>query len=121
MTDILQTVLFTAAIAAIGAIGTTLSALAGEYTKKIKNEKFQSIFDDVVVKVVGEVYQTYVEALKKEGKFTKSAQQHALRTAVEDIKTTLPAAVKEWVYNNYGSTGSYIASAVENAIKISKK
>ena len=52
---------------------------------KIKNEKLRAVLDaalDVIQKSVLAIQQTFVEQLKKDGKFDKEAQKEALKKSV---------------------------------------
>ena len=69
---------------------------------------------------MSEVYQTYVEALKKDGMFDAEAQKEALSKALEIIKTNLPSDVMAWVQDNYTDIDAYFKSLIEAAIGLLK-
>lgn len=111
----------------VGIIGVLLTGLGTFITflinKYIKNDKLKTILsslNETVRNAVSEVYQTYVEALKKDGMFDAEAQKEALSRALEIIKTNLPSDVMAWVQDNYTDIDAYFKSLIEAAIGLLK-
>lgn len=104
-------------------IGVVFSGLGVMFTylinKYIKNDKVKAIINslhELVHNSVLEVYQTYVEALKKDGMFDKAAQEYALNRCLEIINTNMPADVKQWLDENIGDITAYLQSLIEAQI-----
>lgn len=85
------------------------------FISKIKNEKVKKLLNslnDKVAEVVKEVYQTYVEALKKEDKFDEEAQKTALSTAKEKLESSLSDELKSYIEKNKVNLESLIESTI---------
>ncbi len=111
----------------LGIIGIVISGLGALITflinKYIKNDKLKSIINslnDLVKNSVLEIYQTYVEALKKDGMFDKEAQEIALNKCLELINKNMPSDVKKWLDDNFDDATSYLKSLIESTIGLLK-
>ncbi len=90
---------------------------------KIKDEKASSLLTqatNIVLDAVRSVFQTYVEALKKEGKFDTDAQLIALNKAKEIVLEQLSSDAKDFISKNYGDLTSWITNQIEASINILK-
>ena len=74
----------------------------------------------IVINAVRSVFQTYVEALKKEGSFNKDAQIIALNKAKDIALTQMTDEVKEYLVTTYGSLDSWLDTNIEATINILK-
>lgn len=86
---------------------------------KISDKRAQSLLNaalSVVMDVVKQIYQTYVESLKKQNAFTEEAQKTALANALETIKAILPEKVKSFITENYGDMEAWLTTQIEAAI-----
>ena len=101
-------------------LGTLITFLINKYIKNDKLKTILSSLNETVRNAVSEVYQTYVEALKKDGMFDAEKQKEALNKALEIIKTNLPTDVMNWVKENYSDIDSYLKSLIEAAIGLLK-
>lgn len=101
-------------------LGTLITFLINKYIKNDKLKTILSSLNETVRNAVSEVYQTYVEALKKDGMFDAEAQKEALSKALEIIKTNLPSEVMTWVQENYTDIDAYFKSLIEAAIGLLK-
>ena len=111
----------------LGIIGVVISGLGALITylinKYIKDDKLKTIinsFNELVKNSVLEIYQTYVEALKKDGMFDKIAQKNAQNKCLELIKTNMSADVKKWLEENYTDIDTYLKSKIEATIGLLK-
>lgn len=75
---------------------------------------------EIVTTVVKYVSQTYVDDLKKQGKFDASAQEEALKKAVETIQSQLDEDTKALLITAYGDLSQWIRVQIEATIKDSK-
>lgn len=114
---------------AVGIIVTGLmtwlvSVITNFFNKKIKNNqaaKWASDITNIVFNAVTNIFQTYVEALKKEGKFDKQAQDEAKQKAYNIIMTQLTPELQEYIQNNFGDMKEYIMNLIESVIYQLKK
>lgn len=109
----------------LGIVGSALAAILTYLINKyIKNDKLKMIvnsFNDLIQNSVAEVYQTYVEALKKENMFDKDAQEEALKRCIEFINKNMPNDIKNWLDKNYDNIDEFIKDSIESNIAISKR
>ena len=90
---------------------------------KIKNNKAADLLTTattIVINAVRSVFQTYVEAIKKEGSFNKDAQIIALNKAKDIALTQMTDEVKEYLVTTYGSLDSWLDTNIDATINILK-
>ena len=90
---------------------------------KIKDEKARSLLTkatDIVTSAVRSVFQTYVEALKNEGKFDKESQLVALTKAKDIILVEFSEDIKTFITENYGDLTEWITNQIEATINLLK-
>ena len=90
---------------------------------KIKNNKAADLLTTattIVINAVRSVFQTYVEALKKEGSFNKDAQIIALNKAKDIALTQMTDEVKNYLVTTYGGLDSWLDTNIEATINILK-
>ena len=104
----------------ITGLGTLITILINKFVKNDKLKNILSSLNEVVQKAVSEVYQTYVEALKKDGMFDEAAQKEALNKALTTIKQNLPTDVMKWLQANYTDIDAYLKSQIEAVIGLLK-
>ena len=111
----------------LGIIGVVISGLGVFVTylinKYIKNDKLKSIINslnELVKNSVLEIYQTYVEALKKDGMFNKEEQKIALNKCLEKIYVNMPEEVAKWLNENVSDIEQYLKSLIEANIGLLK-
>lgn len=86
---------------------------------KIKNEKAGILIGtatEIVINAVKSVFQTYVDSLKKEGKFDKESQLVALNKAKEVAISQMTEDVKEFIRENYGDLDAWLNTQIEATI-----
>ena len=86
---------------------------------KIKDKKLQGLatkLNDIVLRAVMTVTQTYVESMKKKNAFDEKAQQEALEKCLAIIKTQLTQELRDYVEENYGDLQSYLITLIESTI-----
>lgn len=112
----------------LGIIGVVISGLGGLITylinKFVKDNQLKTILNslnDLVKNAVAEVYQTYVEALKKGGMFDANAQKEALERCLAVIKANMPKDVQKWLEANYASVEDYLKTLIEANVALLKK
>ena len=90
---------------------------------KIKDENAKqqlTVATDIVTNAVRSVFQTYVEALKKNGTFDKESQKVALIKAKNDALGQMTDEIKEYITKNYGDLETWIVTQIESTINILK-
>ena len=104
----------------ITGLGTLITVLINKYVKNDKLKNILASLNEVVQKAVSEVYQTYVEALKKDGMFDAEAQKEALNKALEIIKANASKDLMDWLNANYTDIDAYLKSQIEAVIGLLK-
>ena len=66
------------------------------------------------------VLQTYVDSLKKEGKFDEASQFLALSKAKEKAMEQMSNDTKAFVEKNYGNLDSWLTTSIEATISTIK-
>lgn len=74
----------------------------------------------VVLNAVKAVFQTYVEALKKEGKFDAAAQKVALEQAKTIALSQLTADTQKFISANFGDVDTWLVTQIEATINTLK-
>lgn len=127
LTNLLTELLYVVLIGAIPIVSKYLiqqiEAKKNEILKNDKAEDFQNQIDgamSLVEKVVDYVSQTYVDTLKKEGKFDAAAQQNAYNKAVEALEKLMDDDMKHVLINVYGDLSTWMKVAIESYIKSRK-
>ena len=90
---------------------------------KIKDENAKqqlTVATDIVTNAVRSVFQTYVEALKKNGTFDKESQKVALIKAKDEALAQMSDEIKEYITKNYGDLQSWLTTQIEATINILK-
>ena len=92
-------------------------------SSKTKNEKATAIIkeaNDIVMNAVKCVLQTYVDSLKKEGKFDEASQFLALSKAKEKALEQMNEQTKAFIEKNYGDLDSWLTTSIEATISTIK-
>ena len=89
-------------------------------TKLKENELLNSYIDfaqEIITKAVITVSQTYVDSLKKSGKFDKEAQVKAKKYATEIAKNLISTEGKKAIKTIYKDYDNYVDSVIESTCK----
>ena len=100
----------------ISAVGVIVTYLVNKYVSDAKLKSILTSLNTLVQNSVLEVYQTYVEALKKAGKFDAEAQKLALERCLALIKVNMPKELETWLKQNYSDIEGYLKSLIEAQI-----
>ena len=95
-----------------------------EIKAKVENEKISNTLDQVVSMVldcVEKVNQTYVDSLKKNGKFTKEASEKAFKMCKETALAMLSEDAKKIIAMVYGDVDTYLDTLIEATVRQLKK
>lgn len=83
-------------------------------------KKYIEFAEDAISKAVVSVNQTYVESLKKSGKFDKEAQIEAKNKAIEIAKKLITQDIKEAIATVYGDFETYLDATTETIVNLNK-
>lgn len=92
----------------------------GAQTDSLTTKKLLDEVTAAVTTAVTYVSQTYVDALKKSGKFTPENQKIALDLAVERAKKLLTAEARDFLSAAYGNLNEYLVSRAEAEVRRQK-
>lgn len=76
--------------------------------------------DYIVQLCVESTNQTYVDQLKKDGKFDANNQKEAFKKTFTAIECMLTESDKQEIISTFGDISTFITTSVENYIKTSK-
>lgn len=100
--------------------GTKLVQLINSKINNNKAANFLSTATTIVINAVRSVFQTYVEALKKEDKFDESSQKVALLKARNIALSQMTDDVKKYIIDTYGDLDAWVNINIESTINILK-
>ncbi|WP_305140970.1 hypothetical protein [Acutalibacter muris] len=120
---LLQAVLVAAVPVCAAIIGNGIKALAdylGQKSESDEAKRFLVAVADAVSTAVTYTSQTYVDALKKSGEFTKENQEWALKVAIAKAKTLLTEEAIKCLEGAYGSLERYLEGRIEAEVRNQK-
>lgn len=82
--------------------------------------KYIQMLTDTINSCVIATNQTYVESLKKQGKFDVEAQKQAFAQTTQAVLTILSQEAKDYLANIYGDLDKYISEKIEASVNINK-
>lgn len=94
-----------------------------EQEKKLENDQLVKYIDaatDAIGKAVLTVNQTYVDSLKKQGKFDAEAAQKAKQMAIDKAKALITEESKTAIETLYSDFESYLNDAIEEIVRENK-
>ena len=123
LTQIFELILFPLLI-----IGSTyliyfLSVKTKEIKDKTDNDTFDKYLDmlnNTITQCVIATTQTYVEALKKEGKFDADAQKIAFQKTYDNVMSILTTESKYYLQTALGDLEAYVNNKIEAEVALNK-
>ena len=94
-----------------------------EITDKTDSEladKYIQMLADTITTCVIATNQTYVESLKKQGKFDAEAQKEAFNLTYNAVMAVLTDEAKHYLTSIYGDLTAYITTRIEAEVNVSK-
>lgn len=82
--------------------------------------KYISMLENTIVSCVLATSQTYVESLKKEGKFDAEAQKIALTKTYTNVMKILSEEAKVYLSEALGDLEAYVYNKIEAEVKLTK-
>lgn len=109
------------------ALGTIVTAFIGWLTttgiiwlnQKIKDRKiarWSSAIYQIIMTAVQTVFQEFVDAMKKAGKFDEEAAREAKERAMKIIMTQLTPELRQYIEDNFGDMREYLMNQIEAVI-----
>ncbi len=89
-------------------------------TDDVLMNKYLSMLTTTITDCVIATNQTYVDALKVEGKFDAEAQKKAFSLTCDAVLAILTDDAKEYLSESLGDLESYITSKIESQVKLQK-
>lgn len=83
-------------------------------------DKYIGLLGETISNCVLATSQTYVESLKKQGKFDAEAQKIAFQMSYDAIMETLSEEAKIYLTEIYGDLRSYLTKAIEAEVNRNK-
>ena len=114
--NILSVIVTTILLPLISLIG---AKLIRYLSNKIKNDKASQMLKmatEIVINAIKTVFQTYVDALKKEEKFDKESQVITFQKAKTVLITQMTDNVKRFIESTYGNLDIWIDTQIESTI-----
>ncbi|MCM1324350.1 MAG: hypothetical protein NC218_09315 [Acetobacter sp.] len=98
-------------------------AKADELTQKADNEltaKYTQLITDTITECVIATNQTYVDSLKKQGKFDAEAQKKAFEETYVAVMDILSEDVKTYINETTGDLQTYLIKKIESTVNANK-
>jgi hypothetical protein len=91
-----------------------------ENKEDVLYHKYLDMLNDTIADCVLATTQTYVEALKKEGKFDLDAQKIAFTRTYENVMAILADEAKEYLQTAIGDLSAYVENMIEAEVNRNK-
>lgn len=111
----------------IGIVGVYLTYLIGVKIKELKQKtnneatkKYLDMLNDTISNAVLATTQTYVETLKKQGKFDEEAQKIAFKQTYDAVMKVLTDDAVKYVTTSVGDLETYVTNRIEAEVKLTK-
>lgn len=94
-----------------------------EVLNKIDNDtadKYAGMVFETIRDSVSATTQTYVESLKKQGKFDAEAQKTAFQITLDAVLAVLTEDAKAYLAEAYGDINAYLSTKIEAEVKAQK-
>ena len=83
-------------------------------------KKYLDMLNETIANAVLATTQTYVDALKKEGKFDLEAQKAAFQQTYEAVMKVLTTEAIKYITESVGDLETYVTNKIEAEVKITK-
>lgn len=123
LTTLLQAVIIATVPVVAGCIGKGVKTLGQYLASKTENEQVKVYLKEAASAIstaVAHTSQTYVDALKKSGTFSKDNQEAALQKSLEEAKKLLTAEAAAFLRKAYGDLDAYLIANIEAEVRTQK-
>lgn len=117
--EILNILLSAIGVVVTGVASFLVAKLTQWINSKITDAKaanYLSTIATIVFNGVQTVNQTYVDTIKKEGRFDAEAQKEAYERCLKTIKAQLMPELIEYITKNFGDMDEYLRSLIESTV-----
>ena len=117
--EILNIVLSAVSLLVTGLVGWGVSVFTSWLNTKIADKKvaaYLTHITHIVTDAVMNIYQSFVETLKTNGKFDANAQAEAKKAALEIINSQLTPELKDYIQTNFGDVQAWLSNKIESVI-----
>lgn len=100
-----------------------INAKSEELRNQTDNEtakKYMQMVTETITSCVIATNQTYVETLKKQGKFDAEAQKEAFNQTLTAVKQLLNEDAKQYLIEIYGDLNEYLTKRIEATVNLNK-
>ena len=118
--NVLSVLLTAVILPLISIAGTQLIKFINSKIKNNELAKQLTTATTIVTNAVRVVFQTYVDALKKNGSFDKEAQIEALNRAKNIALSQITEDTKSYIENTYGDFNNWLTIQIEATIDLLK-
>lgn len=118
--NIISVVVTAVVIPLISIGGTQLIKLINKKLKNTEAAKYLTAATNIVLNAVRCVFQTYVEALKEQGKFDEQSQIVALTRAKDIALSQFTEETKAYIKENFGDLDKWLTTQIESTINLLK-
>lgn len=119
MNQVLNIILAGVSIIVTGLASWGVAVFTNWINSKMKDKKMAALLAQamqIVADAVKLIFQEFVEALKKNGKFDEATQKEAKEAATKIIMNKLTPELKEFITTNYGDISAWVNEQIEVAI-----
>lgn len=123
LTQLYNLVLFPLILTVGGFMIVFINTKTQELKNKTKNEKEQKYIErigGIINACVLTTNQTYVETLKKQGKFDAEAQKQAFETTKTAVLGMLNVELQDFITQAFGDINEYLTTAIEASVSSNK-
>ena len=117
--EVLNIILSAVSILVTGLASWGVGVLINWMNSKIKDQtlaRHLTAVTQIVTDAVMNVFQSFVDTLKKNGNFDEAAQKEAKDRAMEIILNQLTPELKDYIAENYGDIYEWISNKIESVI-----
>lgn len=100
-----------------------ISVKIKEIKQKVDNDmanKYLDMLNDTISNAVLATTQTYVETLKKQGKFDEEAQKVAFQMTYDAIMKVLTTDAVKYITESVGDLETYVTNKIESTVQMTK-
>lgn len=91
-----------------------------QYKEEALYNKYLTMLETTIINCVISTTQTYVEALKKEGRFDADAQKIAFTKTYTNVMSILNKDAKKYLEEAIGDLETYVYNKIEAEVKLTK-
>lgn len=125
--QMLQDIFFTCVIPLLGILCVYGVTALKKYAEGIKEQTDNDLYDKYIDMLIGTIEtcviatnQTYVDELKKQGKFGPEEHNIAYHKTFDAIKALLSEEAQKYLATIYGDLDFYISQLIQESVRVNK-